>query len=77
MMLFFTLIIGSSAFASTPDFELQKQAVDLSTALEQTAGHKWAWDLVRVRTVLEVGIEIPLITKFSLNPEVEFHFVKK
>ncbi len=81
-MLFFTLIIGSVAMAAeTPDFELQKQAEDLSLALEatddSTAGRAWAWDLIRVRTVLELGVEIPVITKFSINPEVEFHFVKK
>jgi hypothetical protein len=29
---------------------------------------------IRIRKVLEVGIEIPIISKFSLNPEVEFYF---
>ncbi len=81
MFLFFTLLVGESAFARGVDFEVQKQAEDYSLALASTemapVARAWHWDQIRIRAILEVGVEIPVISKLSINPEVEFAFVKK
>lgn len=38
---------------------------------------QWSWNVVRVRAVLELGIRVPLLTSFNVNPEVELYFVKQ
>lgn len=74
---FFALVVGTSAFAQRLD--VQSQAEDFSLVLEEmpTAGRYWSLELIRARLVLELGVKIPVIANFSVNPEVEFHFVKK
>ncbi|HXH76483.1 MAG TPA: hypothetical protein VNJ08_16045 [Bacteriovoracaceae bacterium] len=81
-ILFFSLVIGASAFAADRvNLEVQEQAEVLSLALAENemapVGTAWHWDVIRVRAMLELGIEIPLISKLSINPEIEFQFVKK
>lgn len=38
---------------------------------------QWSWNVVRVRTILELGIRVPLLTSFNVNPEIELYFVKQ
>lgn len=38
---------------------------------------QWDWSVVRVRTIVELGIKVPVLASFSVNPEIEFFFVKK
>ncbi len=79
-MLVYATLIATRAFAQTEKFDLQYQAEEYSLILEEqetTTAHYWAWDIIRFRTVLELGINIPVIANFSVNPEVEFFFVKK
>jgi hypothetical protein len=58
------------------DFRNQIEAY--SMALEEGRSSKKAWEcyLIRVRTILDFRLEIPFISSFSINPEVELHFVK-
>jgi hypothetical protein len=75
-ILLFLLFTFSAAFAQMPAEEIETDVEKIACALEESE-EVLAWDVVRVRTVLELGVEIPAISKFSLNPEVEFYFVKK
>ncbi|HXH76486.1 MAG TPA: hypothetical protein VNJ08_16060 [Bacteriovoracaceae bacterium] len=82
MMLFFTLLMSASAFsAEKASMEVQKQAEAFSLALAENeispVGSAWHWDLIRFRTILEVGIEIPWVAELKFDPEIELHFVKK
>ncbi len=37
----------------------------------------WNWSVIRVRAILEMGIKVPVLASFSVNPEVELYFTKK
>ncbi|MES2526451.1 MAG: hypothetical protein V4598_05165 [Bdellovibrionota bacterium] len=37
----------------------------------------WSWSMIRVRAILEMGIKVPVLASFSINPEVELYFIKK
>lgn len=78
-ILFFLFLFVTSAYGTTPTIGIEEQADNLIYALEENETNMsqvWAWDVVRVRTVLELGVEIPMISKFSINPEVELFFSK-
>jgi hypothetical protein len=77
---FLLLFNVMAAFAQDPIYEMEENIRSISSALEKSTLRNestWQWDVIRVRAVFELGIEVPLISKFSLNPEVEFFFVKK
>lgn len=38
---------------------------------------EWNWNVIRVRAILEMGIKVPVLASFSINPEVELYFTKK
>jgi hypothetical protein len=66
----------SAAMAQTPDFELIEKS-ELFTKTLNERSFSLSLDSVRVRTVLEAGVEIPLISDFALAPEVELYFTSK
>lgn len=68
------LLISAGATANSED-EVQNLMVRCHESLEGK-GHL-QWNLVRVRTILELGIQVPLLASFSINPEIEFYFSKK
>lgn len=55
---------------------LEEQLVEYADVLNQQEAQKMGWDVIRIRTVLQLGVDIPFISKFSVNPEVEFCFKK-
>lgn len=78
---FFCLLLTVNfAQADSPHLEMMEQMEAYTQILDENeySGEKsLAWDLIRVRTTLEIGVEIPLISKFSVKPEAEFYFSKK
>lgn len=79
-----SLIIGmllvSTAFAQSPVMEIEDQVNLYTEALEraeQASGKELVMTTFRVRTILEAGVNIPAISKLSINPEIEFIFTKK
>lgn len=73
-ILIFVLFFSFSAFAETaPSCELNENVDKISEVLE---GSDLFLELVRVRTALELGVNIPGITNFSVNPEVELFFTR-
>ena len=38
---------------------------------------QWNWTVVRVRAILELGIKVPVLASFSVNPEVELYFTRQ
>ncbi|MFP5492818.1 MAG: hypothetical protein ACLGG0_15050 [Bacteriovoracia bacterium] len=71
-----SILFCFSALASTPDFELAQTSEQFASTLNQNS-YSLALETVRVRTILEVGVEIPLISDFALAPEVELYFTSK
>lgn len=71
-----SIFFSLSALASTPDFELAQTSEQFASILNQNT-FSFSLESVRVRTVLEVGVEIPLISDFALAPEVELYFTSK
>ena len=66
----------SAALAQTPDFELAEKS-ELFTKTLNESSFSLSLDSVRVRTVLEAGLEIPFISDFAIAPEVELYFTSK
>lgn len=67
------------AFARDAKFEINQRAEAITYVLDnrtEIATADWDLDVVRVRTVLEFGVEIPFISKFLIKPEVELYFTK-
>ncbi len=76
-MKFFILI---ALLVSTHTFaESAENPQDLILRCHESLESKdnWKWKLVRVRTVLEMGIKVPVLASFSVNPEIELYFTKK
>jgi len=79
----FTLVLllaAAPAFAATVASELTKNSNTLTQFLDEKELEgplAWHWDVIRVRTVLEVGVVVPLISNFSLNPEIELYLTKR
>ncbi len=63
-------------------FSLQAQEIQkisnafLSASFPESENHL-VWDVVRVRAILEMEVNVPLVTKISVNPEIELYFTKK
>lgn len=66
------LLISSPVMAAD---EVQDLMVRCQDALRGDS--HWSWSVVRVRAVLELGIKVPVLATFSVNPEVELYFTKK
>ncbi len=81
LILSLSLALGYQSWAQSSLEEVKAQAAAFSGALEaqstQPASSDWVMHVVRIRTVLEFGVEIPLIAEFSINPEVELYFSKR
>lgn len=81
MILLLTIVFP--VFANSSSFELQEQIEGVSSVLERSDLDRdfyysyWKLNTVRVRTILELGIEVPLITKFKIQPEIELYFSNK
>lgn len=71
-----SMLFSFSALATTPDFELAQTSEQFTSTLNQNT-FSLSLESVRVRTILEVGVEIPLISDFALAPEVELYFTSK
>lgn len=71
-----SLFFSFSALATTPDYELAQTSEQFASTLNQNS-FSLSLETVRVRTVLEAGVEIPLISDFALAPEVELYFTSK
>ena len=71
-----------SGFANTDaDFisvnnEVRELASPIENVFDETMT-SWEMYRVRVRTRLEFGIEIPLLAKFKIKPEIELFFDKR
>jgi hypothetical protein len=73
----FALLFSYAAHAQTPERELNDQVQTITQILErESSDREIELQLVRVRTVLELGVEVPGITNLSVNPEVELYFTK-
>ncbi len=72
-VLIFVLLFSFNAFAEAPSCELNEDVDKITEVLE---GSDLFLELVRVRTTLELGVDIPGITNFSVNPEVELFFTR-
>lgn len=70
---FFSLTV---AHASLPEFELAQTSEAFTQTLNASTV-PFSLEGIRVRTVLEAGVEIPLISDFTLAPEVELYFSSK
>lgn len=74
------ILLSSGAMAESAQFELEEQMIEFEEVLnqERNEGPIIYRELssIRLRTVLSFGINIPAITKLSLNPEVEFTYTK-
>ena len=68
------LLISTQAFADTAE-NPQELMLRCQESLEGKGD--WSWSQVRVRTILEMGIEVPVLASFSINPEIELYFTKK
>lgn len=79
MKFFFLLLIVTLPHARAQDLERQIESIgqSLDTGGSHSLGQQWPGEVIRIRTTLELGIEIPLVSKFSINPEVEFYFSNK
>ena len=68
------LLMSSSVFSSD-----ERDVQDLMDSCQQSLEGKadWKGSLIRVRVILEMGIEVPVLATFSVNPEVELYFTKK
>lgn len=72
------IMVNLTAKADVPEIEIHDKADSVAEALESVpVNHIWAWDLIRVRLMLQGGIDIPFITRFSVNSEIELWFYKK
>jgi hypothetical protein len=79
-ILFCTLFSFSSFANSIPETtnmseELRDLAAPIESIFNETLA-SWKMHRVRVRTRLEFGIEIPLLAKLKIKPEVELYFDK-
>lgn len=62
----------------SPAFAVDDMQVLLERCQSSLEGKpQWEWSVVRVRAILEMGIKVPVLASFSVNPEVELFFVKK
>lgn len=68
------LTFSSGAFAAD-ERDVQNLIESCQSAL--VGKGNWSWSLIRVRVILEMGIEVPVLASFSVNPEVELYFTKK
>ncbi len=68
------LLISTQTFAETLE-NPQDLMLRCQESLEGRGDLKWS--LVRVRTILEMGIKVPVLASFSINPEIELYFTKK
>ena len=73
MKALFLIFLLSPAFAGEVD--VQELMDRCQASLEGKP--QWEWSVVRVRAILEMGIKVPVLASFSVNPEVELFFVKK
>jgi hypothetical protein len=71
-----SILFSFSALSSTADFELAQTSEQFASTLNQNT-FSLSLESVRVRTVFEAGVEIPLISDFALAPEVELYFTSK
>ena len=74
-----TLILAALLLSSTAFAADEQDVQDLMNRCSQSLEGKgnWSWSLIRVRVILEMGIEVPVLASFSVNPEVELYFTKK
>lgn len=74
----FLLLVQVQAYAQSFDSDLDMQTEQFLAALNDEEAtifkKKLDLNLIRVRTILEAGIDIPVISKFSIRPEVELFF---
>lgn len=76
MKTFFLLIlVSTSSLAFGAENPVQTLIGNCQQSLEGRGN--WNWSVIRVRAILEMGIKVPLLASFSVNPEVELYFTKK
>ena len=71
------LFFASCAIAQTPSVLVENELENYIAALALDKEQGRVLEAIRIRTLLELGINIPGVTNFSVNPEIEFVFNKK
>ena len=74
-MLLVSTLFSFSSFTYAND-EVRELASPIESIFDETMTD-WKMHRVRVRTRMEFGIEIPLLAKFKIKPEIELYFDKK
>ena len=71
-------LICSSAFANIQPDSVANYVTAIDQALFETenelVSEKWFLQRIRVRVRLELGLEIPVLAKFKIKPEVDLYF---
>lgn len=69
-----TTLFASDNYVSARN-QVQRLSNSLDNSLELTH-YSFMMNKIRIRTRLEIGLEIPLIAKLKIKPEMELYFTK-
>lgn len=81
MKLLFVMLSCFALSYGNDDLMLSHSIIDQSQVLNNSeldgVVRSLGWDVIRIRSVFELGVEVPYFTNFSINPEIELYFTKK